>query len=71
MHKRDTPMCHKCEFEQGDFIHMVWSCKRLFWTDVTAFISVDFDLSNICSPKWCRLGVFDDIEITGRAKQFL
>lgn len=44
MRRRLSPTCHKCEREQGDFIHMVWSCNRIrpFWSAVTAFIADTF-----------------------------
>lgn len=52
---------------------MVWTCSKIrpFWLEVTAFISSNFDLPNLCNPKWCLLGIFEDIEHSAGAKTFL
>lgn len=30
IHKRDIPICYKCECVIGDFLHMVWGCNRIW-----------------------------------------
>lgn len=61
-----TPKILFCDIEQGDFLHMVWSCSKVrpFWSAVTAFISEALEMPNICNHKWCLLGVFDDVELS-------
>lgn len=62
MNKRDNPDCHN---SRGDVLHMPWSCDKgcPFWSHVTHFIATHFDLPNICNPKWCILGVLEDIDL--------
>lgn len=44
---------------------------RPFWSQVTHFIAINFSLPNICSPKWCILAIFEDVELSSYQKQFL
>lgn len=70
MHKWECPLCHKCKAEQGDFLHMVWACGKImpFCSEVTEFIASTFELPNVCNPKWCLLGVFEDVDLSARTK---
>lgn len=73
MRKLSSPICHKCHKNTGDLLHMLWSCEKiwLFWSQVTHFIATNLNLPNICSPKWCILGIFEDVELSSYQTQFL
>lgn len=57
MRKQDSAVCHKCHGGEGIFLHMLWNCEKIrpFWSNVTHFITTNFDLPNMCRPKWCIL----------------
>lgn len=73
MNRRDNPDCHKCRSSRGDFLLILWSCDKIrsFWLRITQFIATHFDLPNVCNPKWCILGVLEDVDLGSYQKQFL
>lgn len=73
MHKRENPLCNKCDTEQGDFLPMVWACAKIrpFWSKFMEFITSNFKLPKFCSPKCCLLGVLEDVDLPAKTKSFL
>lgn len=68
-----TPVCHECHSCEGNVFHMLWNCEKIrpFWSNVTHFIATNFDLHNMCNPKWCIWGVMEEIDLSSYQKQFL
>lgn len=42
-----------------------------FWSIVIQFVATELNLSNVCNPKCCLLGVLEDIDLSSYQKQFL
>lgn len=64
--RRDSPLCPKCNRDQGTLLHMMWKCPKLFryWTDVIGTISSTFGIRLPRDPVICLLGALDEDSVT-------
>lgn len=55
---RDSPICPKCDKQEGDLLHMMWKCPKLFryWQYVLSTISQVFQFPILNDPVVCLLG---------------
>lgn len=37
----------------------------------TQLVATNFDLPNVCNPKWCLLEILEEIDLSSYQKQFL
>lgn len=52
---------------------MVWTCTKIrpVLSEVTEFIASNFELFNVFNPKWCLLGVFENVDLLAKTKSSL
>lgn len=65
--------CSRCSWAEGYLYHMVWECPqvRVFWSQVTTFISLITQIPNICNPLICLFGYIDDESLFKNSQLFL
>ena len=58
---RDTPLCPKCTAQNGDQLHMMWKCPKLFryWKFVLDTIAQVFQIPVLTDPMVCLLGALE------------
>lgn len=61
-HRRESPLCSKCKGANGDLIHLLWRCPKLFryWKDVTDIIFSVYQTTIQLHPVTCLLGTVDE-----------
>lgn len=61
-----TPLCLKCEQENGDLIHMLWQCPKLFhlWAEIISTISRIYNFMIKSGPVACLLGSLEEGKLT-------
>ena len=58
---RDSPLCPKCKAQEGDLLHMMWKCPKLFryWQYITNTISQAYGFPAPHDPVVCLLGALE------------
>ena len=58
---RDLPLCPKCCAQEGDLLHMMWKCPKIFryWNFVLTTISQTYQIPIPQDPVVCLLGALE------------
>uniref|UniRef100_A0A803KGA6 Reverse transcriptase domain-containing protein n=1 Tax=Xenopus tropicalis TaxID=8364 RepID=A0A803KGA6_XENTR len=68
-----SPLCNRCQQEEGTLIHTLWSCTKLnvYWTEVLDTLSQLLQYPIPRSPQICLLGVISSLELPAAELHFL
>uniref|UniRef100_A0A803K647 Reverse transcriptase domain-containing protein n=1 Tax=Xenopus tropicalis TaxID=8364 RepID=A0A803K647_XENTR len=76
LHRMDaniSPVCNRCEQEEGTLMHTLWSCTKLnaYWSEVLDTLSQILQYPIPRSPELCLLGVTASLKLPVADLQFL
>lgn len=73
LNRLPSAVCSQRSLAASTFYHMVWECPpiRAVWSEITALISTNTQMSNVCNPLSGLFGIIDDESLPKPSQIFL